>query len=81
MVVGFVFEIRHCSSVTQRQRIPILLALLLITGMAFYFTNREPSYNGRTLSSWLKELNPRVVNDDRDSAYEAVRQIGIDDHG
>lgn len=58
----------------QSRRVPLVLLLLAIAGSALYLANREPSYKGRSLSSWLKDLN-----EDEEGGrepHEAIRQIG-----
>jgi len=52
------------------------LLLLAAAGIAIYLANREPSYNGRTLSSWLKEIGSDADDVNLPQAQEAIRQMG-----
>jgi len=50
----------------------ILAALILIVARP----NREPHYQGRSLSQWLIDVSPRNPEQREDRAYPAIRAIG-----
>ena len=60
----------------QRRRIQVLLLLTAFSAVVFYIANREPSYQERALSSWMRELNPDGEGDGVSQAGEAIQQIG-----
>ena len=64
-----------------RPRRTFLLAiavLLLVTVGWYLYATREPSYQGKTLTEWLEEINPLIDAPltEPSSAREAVRAIG-----
>ena len=51
----------------------------LLSALALFVTSREPEYRGRTLSTWLEDLDYGQVGYDRSKvpkAEDAVRHIG-----
>ncbi len=56
-----------------------LIVLLVGASVAIFLASREPEYGGRTLSSWLGDLDYGIPGFDHTKfakAEEAVRQIG-----
>lgn len=71
---------RTLPSVNRRLRITFLALLLVGIGLATWFVldSREPKYQDRTLSEWLREVERRQNSSTNDwkEAADAVRQIG-----
>ena len=61
---------------TRRRRIQIVLLLLAISGVVIHLANREPSYDGRALSSWMQEFDSDATEDQAGPAYEAIQHMG-----
>jgi len=60
----------------RRLLLGLLLTSLLAGGALYLFLDREPSYQGRSLSSWLTELDSFVHLSKYRKAEEAVRHMG-----
>ena len=53
----------------------VLLALAALAACVLVFPDREPAWQGRTLSAWLRDFNADKP-ESRASAADAIRQIG-----
>jgi HEAT repeat protein len=69
----------HSAGMPMR-RIWVAVLLIIITiGIALFVGPRsEPSYHGRPLNAWLKDLDDQHPGLKNDAAVEAVRHIGRD---
>ena len=62
-----------------RSHLPVLIAALLLLGVGCYlYVTREPSYQGKSLTKWLEEINPEMNAPltAPSPAREAIRAIG-----
>jgi peptidoglycan/xylan/chitin deacetylase (PgdA/CDA1 family) len=70
----------NCLTVNQRQRHASALLLVVALALALWalFHSREPQYQGKRLSHWLRqmELAQDIEAPDWQSAVRAVRQMG-----
>jgi len=63
----------------RRRRVLIVLAACVLLGIgvvAFWPSDNEPKYNGKTLSQWLEISRSRRYDDRWPQAEDAVRHIG-----
>jgi hypothetical protein len=59
----------------RKQIAVVLLALGALVACVLVLPNREPAWQGRTLSAWLRDFDADKL-ESRASAAEAIRQIG-----
>jgi peptidoglycan/xylan/chitin deacetylase (PgdA/CDA1 family)/HEAT repeat protein len=68
------------ASVNRRLRIAFFALLFIVAGLVAWFIldSREPKYQDRTVSEWLRELERRQNSSTNDwkEAAEAIRHIG-----
>lgn len=65
---------------SRRRWLPFLVALVGVTGLVLILTvllrPREPSYQGKSLSSWLEQVDYGQPADRREAARRAIRAMG-----
>jgi hypothetical protein len=55
----------------------VLVALLLMVGaMIFAFRGREPTYQGKSVTHWLRDLDDDLPRERKEKAQEALASIG-----
>ena len=61
----------------RRKRVILLACGVLALGLLWQvLRDREPSYQGRTLSEWVEQVGPAYLWNDSDEEVKAVRAIG-----
>src|SRR5882724_229678 len=76
----FLFSVRghSCDIRSMRVRAQLLILLSFLAAVAATAGDKEPTYEGRSLSEWLHELDPHLMYEVHHPPPEivAIRQIG-----
>src|SRR5215831_6021415 len=69
---------RHMSMKQRRPIKLVVVALLIMVGaMIFAFKGREPTYQGKSLTHWLRDLDDELPQEQKEKAQEALASIGV----
>jgi hypothetical protein len=66
-------------SMKKRRPIKLVLValLILVSAMIFTFKGREPTYQGRSVTHWLRDLDDDLPRQQKEKAQEALASIGV----